>query len=180
MTINQEKTAEEKQDHHRKVHRRFVAAGVIAIILIIIGAVYQIQVLIGFRQNGSGQGLSSFLNFNLGSGNSAGSGRSGSGGGGLGTAGCQNCLSISDDNKNLTFSVGARFSVYLPEANYSANALSITANPSDTLGEVFGAEPPTSSDWVRTFQAVKAGTASVTAPANSSSTPDFHITITVH
>lgn len=91
-------------------------------------------------------------------------------------ADCGGCVGLQDNGKHLALGETSRITIILPEAGYDKNSVTIT--PQSTFGETFGASSAP-GDWVRTFEAVAPGDATITIPALNASYRPFVITATI-
>ncbi|HET8581055.1 MAG TPA: hypothetical protein VFL98_01140 [Candidatus Paceibacterota bacterium] len=73
----------------------------------------------------------------------------------------QTWFTVHDSGSSTTVKVTSRITVELPSAQYASSSLSIV--PSGAMGETFGADAQP-GDWVRTFETVSPGTATITVP----------------
>jgi hypothetical protein len=89
------------------------------------------------------------------------------------TEGCSGCVGLVDNGKTLAVTETSRVTLILPN-QYDKNALSVS--PKDSLGETFGASAPVGT-WVRTFQTLSPGTATITVPSTDRNAPPYALTI---
>lgn len=91
-------------------------------------------------------------------------------------AGCGGCRGPADNNTSSTVAETSRITIALPSDGYDPQALTIS--PTGVFGETFGASAP-AGYWVRTFEAVRSGTATFRVPARSPQYPDYALTVNV-